>query len=82
MYCLRVDLYEISQFLSLTYLASPQPLSGLHILPSPIIPSARCERGAKSPDAPTVPFSGTQGRQDAEGEDKDADKVVDTYVRW
>lgn len=46
-----------------TYLASAHPLFGLHILPSPIMPSARCDSGAKSPLAPTVPFSGTHGRQ-------------------
>ena len=49
----------------LTSLASPQPVVGLHILPSPIIPRAKCDNGAKSPLAPTVPCSGTHGRQDA-----------------
>lgn len=51
----------------LTYLASAHPLFGDHILPSPISPRARCERGARSPLAPTVPFSGTKERQDAAG---------------
>lgn len=37
----------------------------LHILPSPIMPSAKWAKGAKSPLAPTVPCSGTQGRQEA-----------------
>ena len=49
----------------LTHLASDHPLRGLHILPSPIIPNARCDKGAKSPLAPTVPFSGTHGRHDS-----------------
>lgn len=50
---------------SLTYFASAQPLFGDHILPSPISPRARWERGARSPLAPTVPFSGTKERQEA-----------------
>jgi len=39
---------------------------GLHILPSPINPRVRWARGAKSPLAPTVPFSGMYGRQSAD----------------
>ncbi len=31
--------------------------------PSPIIPRAKWERGAKSPDAPTVPFYGIIGKK-------------------
>lgn len=27
-----------------------------HIFPSPNKPNAKCARGARSPDAPTVPF--------------------------
>ena len=49
----------------LTYLASPHPVSGLHMWPSPINPRARCASGARSPLAPTVPCSGTQDKQDA-----------------
>lgn len=52
-----------------TYFASAHPLLGDHIFPSPISPRAKCERGARSPLAPTVPFSGTKDKQDA-GEDK------------
>lgn len=29
--------------------------------PYPIMPKAKCERGAKSPEAPTVPFYGIIG---------------------
>ena len=47
----------------LTYFASPHPVCGLHICPSPINPSARCDKGARSPLAPTVPCSGTHGKQ-------------------
>lgn len=50
---------------NLTYFASAQPLFGDHILPSPISPRARWESGARSPLAPTVPFSGTKERQEA-----------------
>jgi hypothetical protein len=49
-----------------TYLASPHPLCGDHTLPSPIIPIARWDNGTRSPLAPTVPFSGTHDKQDAE----------------
>eukprot|EP01139_Manchomonas_bermudensis_P020203 Amastigsp_a678124_15.p3 type:complete len:183 gc:universal Amastigsp_a678124_15:1016-1564(+) len=38
---------------------------GFHISPSPMRPKARCERGARSPDAPTVPLSGMYERQHA-----------------
>lgn len=55
----------------LTYLASAHPLLGDHILPSPISPRARWERGARSPLAPTVPFSGTKDRQDATRTNRD-----------
>ena len=54
-------------YYDLTYLASAHPLLGDHILPSPISPRARWERGARSPLAPTVPFSGTKERQEAAG---------------
>lgn len=57
--------HEINAVIWLTYLASAHPLLGDHILPSPISPRARWERGARSPLAPTVPFSGTKDRQDA-----------------
>ena len=36
-------------WLSRTYLASPHPVEADHICPSPMRPSARCERGARSP---------------------------------
>ena len=49
----------------LTSAESAQPLLGLHILPSPIIPRARWAKGAKSPLAPTVPCSGTKGTHEA-----------------
>ena len=49
--------------LEFTYAASPQPVCGLHICPSPINPSAKCDKGARSPLAPTVPCSGTHGKQ-------------------
>lgn len=52
----------------LTSFAGAQPVSGLHIWPSPIIPSAKCANGAKSPLAPTDPCSGTQDKQDAADE--------------
>uniref|UniRef100_A0A6B0UMR9 Putative secreted protein n=1 Tax=Ixodes ricinus TaxID=34613 RepID=A0A6B0UMR9_IXORI len=62
---LGLSLIGVSLCDSSTYLASPQPVSGLHIFPSPISPSAKCARGARSPLAPTVPCSGTQDRHDA-----------------
>lgn len=44
--------------------ASPTVLVlGSHILPSPMRPRARWARGARSPEAPTVPFSGMQEMQ-------------------
>ena len=46
-----------------TRLACAQPVLALHILPSPMNPSARWARGARSPEAPTVPCSGTHGMQ-------------------
>ena len=55
----------VKLWLSSTYLASPQPVWGLHMWPSPIKPKARCDKGARSPEAPTVPCSGTHGRHDA-----------------
>lgn len=48
-----------------TSLAWLQPVFGLHILPSPNTPSARCAKGAKSPLAPTDPCSGTQDKHEA-----------------
>jgi len=47
-----------------TCLASAQPVCGLHICPSPIRPSVRWDSGARSPLAPTVPFSGTHDKHD------------------
>ena len=41
------------------------PLLLSHMSPSPSRPSARCASGARSPDAPTLPCSGTSGRQSA-----------------
>ena len=38
------------------------------MVPSPISPRAMWDRGAKSPLAPTVPFSGTNERQLAAGD--------------
>ena len=49
----------------LTMDESAHPVLGPQSFPSPIIPRAMCDRGAKSPLAPTVPFSGTQGVQPA-----------------
>ena len=54
-----------------TILASAQPVFGLHISPFPMSPRARWARGARSPEAPTVPFSGTQERQLAEEGEKE-----------
>jgi len=51
--------------IKLTCLASAQPVSGLHICPSPIRPRAKCDNGVRSPLAPTVPFSGTHDRHDS-----------------
>jgi len=48
-----------------THFALSHLVSGLHIFPSPIIPSARWLKGARSPLAPTVPCSGIYGRQEA-----------------
>lgn len=61
-----VNTGTLSEYLDRTYFASAHPLLGDHIFPSPISPRAKCERGARSPLAPTVPFSGTKDKQDAE----------------
>lgn len=61
-----LNTFQIPDIINLTYLASPHPVSGLHIWPSPIIPSAKWASGARSPLAPTVPCSGTHERHEAE----------------
>jgi len=63
---IREKICSVEQrIMNLTCLASLQPVCGLHILPSPMRPRARCDRGARSPLAPTVPFSGTHDRHDS-----------------
>ena len=57
------SLIGLSLWTSSTYLEFSHPVSGLHIFPSPMRPRAMCERGARSPLAPTVPCSGIHGRQ-------------------
>lgn len=59
------DIYNC-EFYFLTSLALPQPVSGLHIFPSPRRPRARWASGARSPQAPTEPCSGTHDKHDAE----------------
>ena len=69
----------------LTCLASAQPVCGLHMSPSPIRPRARCDRGARSPLAPTVPFSGTHDRHDstaANRQQQATDRPTDWPTDW
>ena len=62
---LASNLIGVRLWLSKTYWASPQPVEGLQARPSPIMPRAKWDKGARSPLAPTVPCSGTQGKHEA-----------------
>ena len=68
--------YQISVMLIrvITSWALPQPVLGPHISPSPMNPRTKWARGPKSPLAPTVPFSGIEGRQDTEK--REGNKIV------